>query len=63
LAQRHTCDLDARAWVDRLCRVGRMSMRLSDRVLVSTANRHCIQASEAIVCGAAVCGEYQLEAF
>jgi len=63
LAQRHTCDLDAQAWIDRMCRVGRMAVRLSDRILVSTSNRNCIQASEAIVCGSAVCGDYQLEAF
>lgn len=63
LVQRHTCDLDAWAWIDRMCRIGRMAVRLSDRILVSTANRNCIQASEAIVCGSAVCGDYQLEAF
>ncbi|MHC1791773.1 phage tail protein [Solidesulfovibrio sp.] len=61
--QRHTCDLDAQAWIDRMCRVGRMAMRLSDRILVSTSNRRQIQASESLVCGSVVCGAYQLEAF
>ena len=63
LAKRYCCDLDAQAWIDRMCRVGRMAMRLSDRILVSTSNRHCIQASESVACGSAVCGHYQLEAF
>ena len=61
--QRHACDLDARAWIDRMRRVGRMAMRLSDRILVSTNNRRQIQASESLVCGSVVCGDYQLEAF
>jgi len=60
---RYACDLDARSWVDRMRRVGRMAMRLSDRILVSTANRACVQASESLKCGQdLVCGEYQLEA-
>ena len=64
LGNRYTCDLDAQAWIDRMCRIGRMAMRLSDRVLVAVTNRHCIQASESLTCGAAlVCGAYQLEAF
>ena len=29
-------------------RIGKMAVRLSDRVLVSTANRHCLQASESV---------------
>jgi hypothetical protein len=60
---RCTCDLDAQVWIDRMCRVGRLAVRLSDRILVSTANRKCIQASESLKCGSVVCGEYQLEAF
>ena len=59
----YPCDLDARAWIDRMRRIGKMAVRISDRILVSTANRNCIQASESIKCGAAVCGEYQIEAF
>jgi hypothetical protein len=56
----HTCDLDAGSWIDRMRRVGRLAVRLSDRVLVSTANRQQIRASESLACGAAVCGEYEL---
>lgn len=63
LCLRYTCDLDAQAWIDRMRRVGRMAMRLSDRILVSTNNRRQIQASESLVCGSVVCGDYQLEAF
>jgi len=63
LSRRFSCALDAQAWIDRMRRIGKMAVRLSDRVLVSTANRHCLQASESVTCGAAVCGAYQLEAF
>ena len=58
-----SCDLASQAWISRMCHIGKMAVRLSDRVLVSTANRHCIQASEAVKCGAAICGAYQIEAF
>jgi len=63
LFRRFACALDAQAWINRMRRIGKMAVRLSDRVLVSTANRHCLQASESVTCGAAVCGAYQLEAF
>jgi hypothetical protein len=63
LAMRHTCALDAGGWIDRMRRIGKMAVRLSDRILVSTANRQQIQASESLTCGAVVCGEYQLETF
>jgi len=63
LGNRYTCDLDAQSWIDRMCRIGRMAMRLSDRVLVAVTNRHCIQASESLTCGSLACGAYQLEAF
>lgn len=63
LAGRHICDLATGDWIGRMRRVGRMAMRLSDRILVSINNRRQIRASESLVCGAVVCGEYQLEAF
>lgn len=63
LGMRHTCDLDAGGWIGRMRRIGRMSVRLSDRILVSTANRQQIQASESLTCGAVICGEYRPETF
>jgi len=63
LANRHACDLAAGDWIDLMRRIGRMSVRLSDRILVATANRRQIQASESLTCGAVVCGDYQLETF
>ena len=60
---RYTCDLDAQAWIDRMRRIGKMAVRLSDRILVSTANRRQIQVSESLTCGQVVCGDYQLDTF
>lgn len=59
----YLCALDAAAWIAKMRRIGRMAVRLSDKVLVSVTNRRQITASAGTLCGSVVAGEYQLEAF
>ena len=57
------CNLQAGAWIDKMCRVGRMAVRLSDKIAVSITNRRPIRASAGVLCGSFVAGAYQLEAY
>lgn len=59
----YLCALDAGAWIDKMRRIGRMAVRLSDKVLVSITNRRQFTASSGLLCGSVVAGQYQLEAF
>ena len=58
-----TCNLQAGAWIDTMRRVGRLAVRLSDKIAVSITNRRPVRASAGVLCGAVVAGAYQLEAY
>lgn len=58
-----TCNLQAGAWIDTMRRVGRMAVRLSDKIAVSITNRRPVRASAGVLCGTVVAGAYQLEVY
>lgn len=58
-----TCDLKVGAWIDAMRRVGRMAVRLSDKISVSITNRRPVRASAGVLCGTVAAGAYQLEAY
>ncbi|GAB7078442.1 hypothetical protein [Megalodesulfovibrio paquesii] len=59
--RRFLAGLDAQGWIDRMRRVGREAVRLSDKIDVRITNRRTVTCSASLKAGATVVGERQLE--
>ncbi|MCB2186933.1 MAG: phage tail protein [Deltaproteobacteria bacterium] len=54
---------DAADQIARVCQVGRLTRRRSDKILLAITNRQPVTASPGVLAGAARAGEYRLEVF
>ncbi|GAB7080833.1 phage tail protein [Megalodesulfovibrio paquesii] len=59
--RRFLATVDAQGWIDRMRRVGREAVRLSDKIDVRITNRRTVTCSASLKAGATVVGERQLE--